>query len=341
MANYAKTDPYGQSNHFLDAGGGGAETPSPDDLGIPRGTKAWRDQWQKRQDWITSQVVSRGGSGDPEKVKKILEDLGMQNVKEKGMANFSRANEIASNAKLKEDQANARQWWAGGHGRALTPEEQASIEAVTGYDVDPATGKNVPPDILAQWAKAGGLKGAAAADSGGSVGSGGTDMWPGATGQEGSLPSYASPQYNPVDSWGGWSGVYGNTSGAPANPAGLGQAPLSQPAGAAQLGPGGVGNPSTVTAAQGGLQRPAGVGETANNPLSGYNGSGINPQVQGQAKPANGYNPNAKPLGGYNGSGINPAQTMGQSMMRPNRRRNTGVSGLGQPTTLGLGLSRV
>lgn len=313
-------DPYGKDNYLQ----GADKPPYPDDV-AQRGTPEWRAAFDKMQDWIAKSVAAKGGAGDNAKTRKILEDLGFRNVKELGKANFSRSEEIAKNAASQLQQSQARQWWAGGNGRALTPEEMASFEAVTGVAGKP---NGNDPRLLKKWADAGGLKSnPSAVSEGGSVGSGGVDMWPGATGQEGSLPSYAAPQYNPVDSWGGWSGVYGNNTGAPANPAGLGQAPLAMPASSS-----GLGNPANITPATGGLQAPAALPlSSASTMNTGYDGSGINPQAQAQSKPVTNQ---SRVLSGYNGSGINP--TMGQSMIRPNRKRNTGVSGLGAPTTLGV-----
>jgi hypothetical protein len=42
----------------------GPRPPSPDDLGIPRGTKAWRDQWNVENDWIGKQIFAGATLGD-------------------------------------------------------------------------------------------------------------------------------------------------------------------------------------------------------------------------------------------------------------------------------------
>lgn len=224
-------DPFGQNYKE------GNKPPSPDDV-APRGTPEWREAYAQEQAWIGQELSRRGATGDPGKAKKALEDMTRefetetgQELRKKIALRQSRLSEAMEDARGYEQMASDREHWRGGRGgRGLDEAEMASLREITGWEgegtlADNGGIKGIPKNVLAAWSQ--GMK---VNPQGGSVGTGGVDMWPGNQGMEGSLPSYADPKYNPVDSWGGWSGVYGNQQN-PANPAGLGQAPLANPAG--------------------------------------------------------------------------------------------------------------
>ena len=150
MAGY--TDPYGNSGDFL-GDRGDPKPPYPDDV-AERGTKEWRDAFAAMQNWKEAQVAIRGGAGNLEATKKILGDLGFQDVKELGKHAFTMAAETAANAQGLVDQSNDRQWWRGGGGRPLDDIEMESLKAATGWT---GGNKGIPADILRQWQSAGGL----------------------------------------------------------------------------------------------------------------------------------------------------------------------------------------
>lgn len=264
MAGY--TDPYGKAGNFL-GNTGDPMPPYPDDVAA-RGTPEWRKAFGDMQNWKEAQVAIRGGAGDEEATKRILGQLGFQDVKEKGKHAFTMAAETAANARGLVDQSNQRQQWPGGNGRPLEDYEMESFEAVTGV---PAKRNGNDPALLRKWQQAGGIKANPDDFAGGPTEDKPKDLWPGMVnlgvgnmkggggGPQGPstrvpwitdpktgkiVPQYPGmeaqqAQYNPhpdQPEFGGWSGAYGNnplsTAPIPAssNPAGLTQPSIIPPA---------------------------------------------------------------------------------------------------------------
>lgn len=155
MPNFGITDPYGQENHFWSTGGyGTAEPPEPDNV-AERGTKSWRDAWTKRREFKVGMIARAGASGNPEKASQILADFTRRTATETGdelekkiMRNQRIGGEVAEAAKVRENDARGRQWWAGGSGRALTQEE---MDQITSGGYGSATGGRATPETIQRW----------------------------------------------------------------------------------------------------------------------------------------------------------------------------------------------
>jgi hypothetical protein len=184
----------------------GAKPPTPDEV-APRGTPEWRAAFNAQDQW----------RGNNLKAGATAFDLGLRDQKELGKHFFTRMRMGEVDPRARGDWVQANTGPNGSYARgSYRPNDDnfymTSPDTRLGRPGGPGGGVNAEDSVISE---------------------GGQDMWPGAGGQEGSLPQYAAPQYNPVDSWGGWSGVYGNNQNpnvTQSNPAGMASPALQPPA---------------------------------------------------------------------------------------------------------------
>ena len=198
----------------------GPKPPSPDEV-APRGTPQWKAAWKAQDDWVKTQMS----------VGATLNDMGFRDEKELGKHMFQRA--MAGDF----EGVGERTGWLAAN--ADNDRFTYRPNDTTAYNTGQKWG-SVARSAIANNTNAKEYEQYAAYRNGGTgTGEDGApDLWPGNSGMEGSLPQYAAPQYNPVDSWGGWSGVYGNQANpnvTQSNPAGMSSPVLQPPASIGQV----------------------------------------------------------------------------------------------------------
>jgi hypothetical protein len=164
----------------------GEEVPSGDDLGYKRGTKEWRQQLNKRHQWIEYNL-RRGRS---------LEDMGITGEKEHGKALYS--NIAAGNADWAVDAAN-RHW------DKLDPANQTP--AAIAYRKQQGVPEGMPLAQATALRDKNRASGVVSAAGEGGAAPATEDGAPADTAQWGT--TVAQGQYTAPQHWGGWGNLYG------------------------------------------------------------------------------------------------------------------------------------